>query len=409
MAEDSQQDTTREGESETEPTPRSSFAAALGFQSLSGLFNRPTSRGRYSRRHNRYVESTPSERISNSQLAEKPAGSHEATIDGGFFRPLSRKPNHQSASASSINTSTSVGGNAFAIRKLNITNSNNSPRGRIHRTRRQRSGSRLHITKDEQRIPNPFGRSGSRNSTPQSGTDQPAGEPWGVRRMESLVAPADQEHFERATQTELDKDEGSVLPKTDSSTSVKSTSHLTHLTSSGEAHMVDVGAKPATRRVAIAAAIVRFGNARPFQLIFENQNKKGDVLAVARVAGIMASKQTSSIVPLCHPININKVEVDVKLRPPSGGRYSSGSVLIIAQVECNGSTGVEMEALTAATASALTVYDMCKAVDRAMTILHASVLYKSGGRSGIIVNNGGIAEINRGFFLRRGLEMPADK
>ena len=119
---------------------------------------------------------------------------------------------------------------------------------------------------------------------------------------------------------------------------------LTHVTSSGEAHMVDVGSKPDSRRVAIAVASVTFCNPEPFRLIFENNNKKGDVLGVARIAGIMAAKRTSDLIPLCHPISISKVEVDLKLEPPPGSDPQRkmpqyGGVSIRALVECTGRTG----------------------------------------------------------------------
>ena len=122
--------------------------------------------------------------------------------------------------------------------------------------------------------------------------------------------------------------------------------------------MVDVGAKPNSARVAIAYAVVSFSNPEPFRLIFENNNKKGDVLGVARIAGIMAAKRTSDLIPLCHPISISKVEVDVKLVAPhaldrTGASNKHGNVTIESRVETTGPTGVEMEALTAATAASL--------------------------------------------------------
>lgn len=167
-----------------------------------------------------------------------------------------------------------------------------------------------------------------------------------------------------------------------------STPHLTHLTPTGEVHMVDVGAKPATRRVAIATSYVHFGNPEPFRLIFENSNKKGDVLSVARIAGIMAAKRASDLIPLCHPIVISKVEVDVVLTAPTVAHrsFTHGEVKVQVLVECVGATGVEMEALAGVSGAALTVYDMCKAVDREMKIRRTSVVYKSGGRSGTYVD-----------------------
>ncbi len=151
---------------------------------------------------------------------------------------------------------------------------------------------------------------------------------------------------------------------------------LTHLDAQGKARMVDVGAKPETRRVARASAVLR---TRPdvVQAISEGRVPKGDVQAVARVAGIMAAKRTSELIPLCHPLSLDSVAVDLEL---SGDR-----VLVQTTVECTGKTGVEMEALTAASVAALAVYDMCKALDRAMVIERVRLEEKSGGKSGHFV------------------------
>lgn len=198
-------------------------------------------------------------------------------------------------------------------------------------------------------------------------------------------------------------------------TAAPSTPALTHVNSSGEAHMVDVGAKPATKRTAIVGAYVYFSNGEPFRLIFENANKKGDVLGVARVAGIMAAKQTSNLIPLCHPIAISKVNVEVKLLP-SGAQCPfvgtpvnpRGAVEIEALVECVGSTGVEMEAMTAASVAAMTVVDMCKAVDRGIRFNVPGVLYKNGGKSGLHVYSRWAKKRGREYFLQHGLEVPTD-
>ena len=198
-----------------------------------------------------------------------------------------------------------------------------------------------------------------------------------------------------------------------SSTTESPNAKLTHVTSSGEAHMVDVGAKEDTHRIAVATAIVMFSNAEPFRLISENNNKKGDVLGIARIAGIMAAKRTSDLIPLCHPIAINRVDLDVKLHAPRDGEKKSwlpksqhGFVMLQAQVECNGPTGVEMEALTAATGAALTVYDMCKAVDKSMAIHAAKVVYKAGGRSGLYAHPSWSRAMGINWFTERGLEVP---
>ncbi|KAI5209603.1 molybdenum cofactor biosynthesis prote [Aureobasidium subglaciale] len=161
---------------------------------------------------------------------------------------------------------------------------------------------------------------------------------------------------------------------------------LTHLTSSGEAHMVDVGQKASTDRLAIAVGYVRFGTTDTYNLIMENLNKKGDVLGVARIAGIMAAKRCSDLVPLCHPIPITKITVDVRTIAPGRrtvfGGHRHGMVAVEARVQTHGKTGVEMEALTAVTGACLTVYDMCKAADKYMAITSACVVYKAGGKSG---------------------------
>ncbi|PPJ57115.1 hypothetical protein CBER1_00482 [Cercospora berteroae] len=191
---------------------------------------------------------------------------------------------------------------------------------------------------------------------------------------------------------------------------------LTHLTSSGEAHMVDVGAKESTKRTAVAITSICFSNEKPFRLIRENNNKKGDVLGVARIAGIMAAKRASDIIPLCHPIAISKAEVDVRLEEPRTlpskaarrlfPKAARGSVSIQTRVDCYGTTGVEMEALTAATAAALTVYDMCKAVDKQMQILPTTVVYKSGGKSGLFVDETWAEMVGADWFIERGLGVP---
>ena len=156
---------------------------------------------------------------------------------------------------------------------------------------------------------------------------------------------------------------------------------LTHLTSTGEAHMVSVAGKAITSRLAVATSLICFSHGGVLPLIQSNNMKKGDVLGTARIAGIMAAKRTPDLVPLCHPISITNVNVDLSIVEPSTGvRY--GGVAIRAKVACDGKTGVEMEALTAATIAGLTVYDMCKAVDKSMSIKDTKVIEKRGGKSG---------------------------
>lgn len=148
---------------------------------------------------------------------------------------------------------------------------------------------------------------------------------------------------------------------------------LTHLDAAGSAHMVDVGDKTPTRREATATGRITM-SAEAAAAIRDGTAKKGDVLAVARVAGIMAAKKTSDLIPLCHPLPVTKVTLDLAVE--------DGAVAATATVATDGKTGVEMEALTAATVALLTVYDMAKAIDKGMTIEGVRLLAKSGGRSG---------------------------
>lgn len=150
---------------------------------------------------------------------------------------------------------------------------------------------------------------------------------------------------------------------------------LTHLNEKGEAHMVDVSNKPVTLREASAVARV-FMKATTLSLIAEGEIAKGDVFGTARIAAIMAAKKTPEIVPLCHPIALNSVEVDIK--PNKKG----SSVDIVVTTRTAGPTGVEMEAMVGAGAGALTVYDMCKALDRGMRISDLMLIEKKGGKSG---------------------------
>jgi cyclic pyranopterin monophosphate synthase len=175
---------------------------------------------------------------------------------------------------------------------------------------------------------------------------------------------------------------------------------LTHFDAAGRARMVDVTAKPDTDREAIAKGEVVM---RPdtLALIKENRIAKGDVLAVAQVAGIMAAKRTADLIPMCHPLGLTSVDLNFEMvrlelhsevtvgaprpgrRPtPDGGE---ARILITATAKSTGKTGVEMEALTAVTVAGLTIYDMCKAVDRAMRLEHIRLVRKSGGKSGLIV------------------------
>ncbi len=152
-------------------------------------------------------------------------------------------------------------------------------------------------------------------------------------------------------------------------------SELTHFDAAGQAHMVDVGDKASTRRRAVAIGAIAMQPAT-FALIRDGGHKKGDVLGIARLAAIMASKRTADLIPLCHPIALTRVAVEFRLDE------AQSRVAIAATAECTGQTGVEMEALTAASIGLLTIYDMCKAVDRGMVIESVQLDEKEGGKSG---------------------------
>ena len=160
---------------------------------------------------------------------------------------------------------------------------------------------------------------------------------------------------------------------------------LTHFDSQGQAHMVDVAAKPATHRVAVAAGRIEMLPAT-LAIIESGTAKKGDVLGIARIAGIQAAKKTSELIPLCHPLALTRVALDFEALQPSTTR--PGAIYCSATVETVGPTGVEMEALTAVQVALLTIYDMCKAVDRSMTITDCKLLEKQGGKSGHFINSG---------------------
>lgn len=161
-------------------------------------------------------------------------------------------------------------------------------------------------------------------------------------------------------------------------------SKLTHLDSQGNAHMVDVGNKPVSQRLAVATGQVAM-TAETLELIASGGHKKGDVLSIARIAGIQAAKQCSSLIPLCHPLMLSAVEVELHLD------RTQSRVEITARCKVSGQTGVEMEALTAVSVAALTIYDMCKAVDKGMVIGAITLAEKQGGRSGHYQRNQPVA------------------
>jgi len=159
-------------------------------------------------------------------------------------------------------------------------------------------------------------------------------------------------------------------------------SPLTHFDAQGQAHMVDVGAKAHTRRVALAQGLIRM-QADTLALIAAGHAKKGDVLGIARIAGIQGAKRTSELIPLCHPLALTRVAVDFELLP------EASAVRCTATAETVGPTGVEMEALTAVQVALLTIYDMCKAADRGMVITDVQLQEKHGGKSGSYVRGAG--------------------
>lgn len=151
-------------------------------------------------------------------------------------------------------------------------------------------------------------------------------------------------------------------------------SKLTHFNQSGEAHMVDVGEKAITQRTAVTEGFIKM-QPETLQLILQGQHKKGDVLGIARIAGIMASKKTAELIPLCHPLPITHVDIELTAE-------NKNSIHCKTTVKTNGQTGVEMEALCATQIALLTIYDMCKAVDRGMIMTDVRLLEKAGGKSG---------------------------
>ena len=151
-------------------------------------------------------------------------------------------------------------------------------------------------------------------------------------------------------------------------------SEFTHFDESGASRMVDVGGKPVTHRTAVAGGRIQM-NPTTLEMIQSERAKKGDVLEVARLAGIMGAKRTGDLIPLCHPIGLDSVMLEFAIE-------GDDTVVITAETQVQARTGIEMEAMTAVAVAALTIYDMCKAVDRSMTILDVKLLKKSGGKSG---------------------------
>ena len=156
---------------------------------------------------------------------------------------------------------------------------------------------------------------------------------------------------------------------------------LTHTNEKGEVRMVDVGQKAETRRLAQAEGFISMAP-QTLAMIIEGTAPKGDVLASARIAGIMGSKRTSDLIPMCHPLNITKSEIEITPYAPDQHPKGKVGIHVLATLGVTGKTGIEMEALTAASVACLTIYDMCKAVDRGMEISDIRLLLKEGGKSG---------------------------
>lgn len=410
-----------------ERTPKSSFASALSFQSLSGLFAQPAPR-RYSRPEPKPSDDGGSTPRTPSSTAKQSDREVKEQVGTDFFQP-STAPMTEAERTGENESSSTDKDIATASVPTTTAPSNAKPKANsapkvLHkhsscRVERMTGNATYSIGQPAQhkaptarRVPSTapeFKRLQSRQQPEPK-------KPWGLSSddmdtVDSIADPNSALHEGIEGSSNMRAPDSSTPAGLRRDTPERGEPKLTHVTSSGEAHMVDVGAKPSSRRVAVAFACVTFSNPEPFRLIFENNNKKGDVLGVARVAGIMAAKRTSDLIPLCHPIAISKVEVDTKLEPPGAvvifaGPNINGTVTVRALVECTGPTGVEMEALTAVTGAALTVYDMCKAVDRDMKIRHASVVYKSGGRSGLHVHSAWAGETGRDFFEAHKLELP---
>ncbi|TKA71070.1 hypothetical protein B0A55_07227 [Friedmanniomyces simplex] len=429
----------------------SGLASTLGFQSLTGLFQESAPpRGRYSRPRveQQQVPPAPVETPAKAVEMQTQTPSGAGKVELGFFQPRTF-PGNPSAGADSPHPNVvhpeSTPAPELTPTAAEVKVAASMPQRGPTRILRHHGIEKAHLANDgtvgvqspwdkgakadRALVADPFAQSAVKGGVASAGTAEfrsreqtgrSAGA-WGL--SEEDMATVDSFNDPGASVTPI-----VALPETPTTPAVATSgsskqrtqdqterAKLTHVTSAGEAHMVDVGAKQGTRRVAVAVAFVRFSHPEPFRLIFENSNKKGDVLGVARIAGIMAAKRTSDIIPLCHPIAISKVEVDVRLLAPGGGQMAEtrsnngfGAVQLQALVESVGPTGVEMEALSAISGAALTVYDMCKAVDRSMKILSTRVVYKTGGKSGEhVASEWAISDgVGRKWFEGRQLEVP---
>jgi molybdenum cofactor biosynthesis protein MoaC len=424
----------RSTQDEEVPATGGSF---FGFQSLSGLFAPPEPRRRYSRPHEFQADSNRSQPATTKPAETDHAGKG---VDVAAFTPsfISRQDRAQAVwtnpETSDTRNSTSANqgpntdmmtSNAASIQPNTLGSSSTIVQRVASFSRQGRSKNRSYTSPDRTytspfrgrlserlaldhtvRLVNPppsFGQKIAQRTPVSNVKPTQPHRPWGLHNTPNSESPGGRHANVEPTINNEENNQDSTVVKSPAEASDQP--RLTHLKSSGTAHMVDVGEKASTKRIAIATATVGFSNTEPYRLISENSNKKGDVLAVARVAAIMATKRTSDLVPLCHPIAISKVDVDVDLKG-STNVNPHGCIQIRVQVECVGPTGVEMEALTAASAAALTVHDMCKAVDREMTITSLRVPYKSGGKSGLHFNELWAGRQGLEFFLTRKLEIP---
>ena len=421
-ADESEGGTLNADASESETRPSSSLASAFGFQSLSGLFSTST-RSRYEPSTDdgdqKRAMTPPVNFVSRTLMQEN----QDSIAEGVVSRP----PSASNEAPCDVNSPHAPNSDS-----TNLSESESLVRN-VHRPKPVRKSSALGFTDGQtysgrqrfvrsvpiqfvppKQVSNPFVRR-RRDAKEGPSRERPSDlkQPWGLsveesRTIDSITEPG----FSVIEEVDTNIRTSSTLAeRTDAVEVVLPSPELSHVNRSGEAHMVDVGRKSDSRRVAIAYGAIRFNNPEPFRLIFENSNKKGDVLSVSRIAGVMAAKRTSDLIPLCHPITISKVEVDVKLRAPgvASPLYRSndhGVVTIQVQVEATGPTGVEMEALTATSAAALTVYDMCKAVDREMRIGPIQLVYKCGGKSGLYCNMKWIGEGGRQLLREQQLETP---
>jgi molybdenum cofactor biosynthesis enzyme len=375
----------------------------FGFQSLGSLFPAPPAPGRYSRPRERRAEDAASKELETQVLAaEEQKGSVE---EKPYFQSASpaetaeTNPKEEKAVQTQFNPKENgVSPTRTLVRRVHGPEGSVSAgrrRERLPAKKSQASAKPRTITpaRVEHKIPNPFAKTKKVAPSEEAKTDtQPNAKAWGLSQedqdtIDSISNPS-------APLNKSGENE-EVAKSAENITVTPAGPRLTHVKSSGEAHMVDVGDKASTKRVAIAVAHIGVKK-EVYDQIVDNSNKKGDVLGIARIAGIMAAKRTADIIPLCHPLAISKAEVDVRLVPfiprhHKARHYWSHTcprgalVAIQARVECVGPTGVEMEALMAVQGAALTVFDMCKAVDKTMTIQAARVVYKAGGRSGVSV------------------------